>query len=700
MKPNPSIRIAVDIGGTFTDVVLLIDNVETWVTKVSTTPADPSIAVIDGIRDALACAGVDGTHVSEVIHGTTVGSNAILQKAGAKTGLLTTRGFRDVLEIGRIRMPEMFDLTWSKPQPLVERRYRLEIDERISAQGEIVTRLNEASVLAAGETLSAAGIESVAICLINSYANPVHEQRVEALLRQHFPQFKTTFSWAVLPEMKEYERTSTTVVNAYLLVAMQDYLGRIEEGLKRLRITAPLLVMTSNGGVMGTAAAKAKPVFAVASGPAGGVVGAAHLGKASHRPNLIVFDMGGTTAKAAIIENGVPSLTSEYEFREGMSTSSRFIKAGGYMLKVPSIDMAEVGAGGGSVARVDAGGLIQVGPESVGSTPGPACYGLGNDVPTVTDANLVLGYLNPIGLAGGQLPIQRQLAERAIAQHIAEPLNLTLRDAAHGIRAVANANMARAIRAVTVERGKDPRDMTMIAFGGNGGVHAIDVAQQLGIRQVIIPRSSGVFSAVGMLAADVEHNFVRVVMREAAQLTESDLQPLTAALSISASAALRQEGFRPDAITLLWQVDVRFCGQASELTVAFELGSNAFAEIDAAFRKQYLATYGYSDDEPLEIVNLRCVGRGLRGTKLDFGRLRQGQIAVGTAAETRRDVSFSRSEAPTTARAVSLAALSGTPLAGPLIVDCFDTSVVVRRGATIHADAHGSLIINLLEVSA
>ena len=330
-----------------------------------------------------------------------------------------------MLEIGRIRMPDMFDLTWDKPKPLVPRRHRLEVAERIAADGSIVEPLNEASVVAAGERLAAAGIQAVAICLINSYRNPAHEQRVEAILRQRFPELLVTASYAVLPERKEYERTSTTVVNAYLLGAMRGYLRNLESGLRSIGIDAPIRVITSNGGML---AARYAPARSRCSwwprGPAGGVIGAARLGAARGEPDLIVFDMGGTTAKAVIIEDGRPSMTSEYEFRDGISTSSRFVKAGGYMLKVPAIDIAEVGAGGGSLAGIDKGGLLKVGPESAGAVPGPACYGLGNGRPTVTDANVVLGLINPRALAGGRLAIDRHLSEQAILSHVAEPLGL------------------------------------------------------------------------------------------------------------------------------------------------------------------------------------------------------------------------------------------------------------------------------------
>ena len=405
-------RIAIDIGGTFTDIALLTDAGLIHQSKISSSPADPSVAVIEGVGQLLAELSISPGAIAEVLHGTTVGSNTILQRKGAKTGLITTRGFRDVLEIGRIRMPDMFDLTWEKPKPLVPRRHRMEVTERMAADGSTVEPLSEASVIAAGKTLVGEDIEAVAIAFINSYRNPAHELQAEAIIRANFPHLLVTTSCAVLPEMKEYERTSTTVVNAYLLAAMRSYLQRLESGLRAIGVAAPILVMTSNGGMLAANVTCEKPVLVVASGPAGGVIGAARLGVARNDRDVIVFDMGGTTAKAVIIEDGRPSMTSEYEFRDGISTSSRFIKAGGYMLKVPAIDIAEVGAGGGSMAGIDKGGLLVVGPQSAGAVPGPACYGLGNDRPTVTDANVVLGFINATSLAGGKLHIDRALSEK------------------------------------------------------------------------------------------------------------------------------------------------------------------------------------------------------------------------------------------------------------------------------------------------
>ena len=683
-------RIAIDIGGTFTDIALLTHEALIHQSKISSTPDDPSLAVVEGTAQLLAELSIEPSAVAEVLHGTTVGSNTILQRKGARTGLITTRGFRDVLEIGRIRMPDMFDLSWEKPKPLVSRRHRLEVAERLAADGTVIEPLSEASVIAAAEALIADGIEAIAIVFINSYRNPTHELRAEAILRARFPGLLVTTSCAVLPEMKEYERTSTTVVNAYLLAAMRKYLQRLESGFRRIGIGAPILVMTSNGGMLAADVTCEKPVMVVASGPAGGVVGAAELSIARDDRDVIVFDMGGTTAKAVIIEDGRPTMTSEYEFRDGISTSSRFIKAGGYMLKVPAIDIAEVGAGGGSIAGIDKGGLLMVGPQSAGAMPGPACYGLGNDRPTVTDANVVLGFINPSGLAGGKLVINRSLSEAAILNHVGEPLKLPTMDAAHGIRAVANAAMARAVRAVTVERGRDPRDLTLVAFGGNGGVHAPDLARQLGIPRVIVPPMSGVFSAVGMLASDIEHTALKTLVWRLDAMTVADLRAVKVQLQSDVAALLARDGYSADRTAFRWEADLRHEGQATELTVPFE--GDDLDLIRERFVAEYLKTYGYRDETPIEIMKLRVRGRGLRDNRLDF---RAMKIAARSSAPRggTRQISFARGEKARDVAIVDRGAVDGAPRQGPLIIEEFDATIVVPPDAKVHKDAIGCIVL-------
>ena len=688
-------RVGVDVGGTFTDIVLALPDGRIHVNKTTTTPLDPGEGVAAGVAAVLVEAQLDPREVTEVVHGTTVASNTILQKVGARTGLLTTRGFRDVLEIGRIRTPGMFDLSWSKPEPLVPRRWRLEASERVGADGSVVTPLDEASVRQAAATFLAEGVEAVAICFINSYANNAHERRATAILREAASSLFVTASYEVLPEIKEYERTSTAVVNAYLLPAMRGYLSRLAERLAAIGVKAPVQVMASNGGMISIETACDRPVFAVGSGPAGGVAGAARLGPAIGAADLIVFDMGGTTAKAAIVEGGKPQIVTEYEFRDGISTPSRFVKGAGYMLKVPSIDIAEVGSGGGSIARIDTGGLLVVGPESAGGDPGPACYGRGTQRPTVTDANMVLGFLNPRALAGGSLVVDATLSYRAVETHIARPLNLSVEDAAHGIRQVANVNMARAIRAVTVERGKDPRDLALMAFGGGGPLHAVDVARLLGIRRVLISPVSGVFSAAGMLAAEAVHEFIRPLLAPLGAVKVSAVQEALEGMSAEGRAALAVEGYGEGAVQLHYAADIRYLGQSSQLTVQMPAGAYDAAALHVAFERLYRETFGYvAEGEPVELVNLRLSAIGTAVSRLNFGDLRlDARALAGDSGE--RLASFNRGEARVQARLLPRAAVEEGPVAGPAIVESYDTTIVVPPGCTARGAGAGCIAIEM-----
>ncbi|MFS2049145.1 hydantoinase/oxoprolinase family protein [Variovorax sp. Varisp41] len=699
---SKGVRVGCDIGGTFTDIVLAMPDGRLFVNKTSTTPEDLGKAIVNGLRALIDQAGIAPGDIAEIVHGTTTASNTILQKVGANTGVLTTEGFRDVLEIGRIRTPTMFDLGWQKPQPLATRRWRRGVRERMGSRGEVVVPLDVEHLLEQAGELVADGVNAVALCFLNSYINPAHELQAKAALQARFPELLLSVSCEVLPEIKEYERTSTTVVNAYILPAMKTYLARLKKDLRDMGVDASLQVMASNGGMMGIASATEKPVFAVASGPAGGVAGAARIGAMGGDDDLIVFDMGGTTAKASVIVGGQPSLTNEYEFRDGISAPSRFVKGGGYVLKVPAIDIAEVGAGGGSIAWIDGGGLLCVGPESAGASPGPACYGNGNERPTVTDANMVLGYLNPQALAGGSLPVSPELSARAIDAHVAGPLKLDRLAAAHGIRQVANVNMARAIRAVTVERGRDPRDMSMIAFGGGGPLHAVAVARLLGIRRVIAPIMAGVFCSAGMLSADAEHNFVKAVLRPLADCEPAALARATAVLADQGFTVLASEGYAADAVRVERFADLRYLGQSSELTVALPAGTLDTAVLEQLardFHGLYQQTFGYSSDEPLELVNLRVSAHGRSDFRLDFAKCRVDATALqGTQGE--RLVSFAPGEAPASTPVVPRASLGAEPVQGPLIVESYDTTIVVPPHCSARADAIGNIVIDLQEIPA
>lgn len=684
-------RIGVDIGGTFTDLVMIEGDGQLYHAKVSSTPAAPEQAVITGISQLVKESGIEVGNVTEIVHGTTVGSNTLLQKVGARAGLITTRGFRDVLEIGRLRTPNMFDLQWDKPVPLVPRRYRHEADERIAADGSVVTALDEQSVIDAAAALVEAGVESIAICFLNSYRNPAHELRAEELIRERFPKMQLTTSVSVLPEAKEYERTSTTVVNAYVGPVLAAYLERLQTGIRTLGVNAPLLVSNSNGALASAETACEKPVFFISSGRAAGAVGGARLGEALTQENLVIFDMGGTTASATLVNEGELSRVSEYEFRAGISTPSRFIKAGGYMMSVPTVDVAEVGSGAGSIAALDSAGLIKVGPVSAGADPGPVCYGLGGDQPTVTDANLVLGYL-PEELAGGARKLRKSASEAAIASRLGDKLGLDATEAAYGIREVVNANMARAIRAVTVERGVDPRDFTLVAIGGSGPVHAAAIGRLLSMDKLLIPATPGVFTAMGMLSGDIERYFTAPIGDVVEDVDLARLAQATEDLRRQAVANLHGEGIPDEAMELLPEANMRFRGQEMSLAIPFAEPFDP-AKVRGDFLETYRSIYSYVSTDAVEVVSIRMTGRGLRKGRLDFRKLSAPDHEEAGPASTRK-VYFGKDtgwiDTPVYDRT-----RSPRKLTGPVILESNDSTAVIPPAATVERDDFLNLHIRL-----
>ncbi|BAO90180.1 hydantoinase/oxoprolinase family protein [Caballeronia cordobensis] len=690
-----SARIGVDIGGTFTDLVLLDDKGYVTFTKVSSTPAAPEEAVLTGVQRILEQAGMKTSDVTEVLHGTTVGSNTMLQKVGAKCGLITTKGFRDVLEIGRVRTPTMFDLSWDKPVPLVERQYRLEIDERVLASGDVLRPTPVDQVIEAGKFFQREGVESVAICFINSYKNGANEKAALEAFQQAFPDISVTASISVLPELREYERTSTTVVNAYVLPALRTYLQRLESGLKRIGVNAPLLVSNSNGGLSSARIAQDTPVFFISSGRSAGVVGAGRLGDAIKEQELVVFDMGGTTASASLIHEGQLARTNEYEFRAGISTPSRFIKAGGYMMRVPTIDVAEVGSGAGSIAWTDAGGLLNVGPVSAGAYPGPVCYGIGGEKPTVTDANAILGFL-PQKLAGGTMELNIQAARDVVDTLLAKPLGIGVEETAVGIREVVNVNMARTIKAVTVERGVDPRDFTLVAFGGSGPVHACDLARALDMKRVVFPAAPGVFTAMGMLAGAVERYFVRPSLSLLDTLDIDALADVVAEMRADARKALADEGYSADRIEYVFDLDMRFKGQDYEIPVRIPdtLGESAREALRTGFRDAYAAIYGYASSDAIECANVRLLARGVATSTLDFNDIRSAKSAGSNEEKSTRRVYFDRKTGWVDTPIVPRSKLD-KPLDGPVILESSDTTIVIPPGWRVSTDKVGSVIASL-----
>jgi N-methylhydantoinase A len=687
-----TVALAVDIGGTFTDVVLRDGAGKLWRHKLSTSVGDEAAAVVAGALSVVAAAGIEPAAVGRIVHGSTIATNAILEHSGPRVGLVTTKGFRDVLEIARIRTPKLYDLGWQKPQPLVPRRHRFEVEERIDAGGLIVVPLSERDVREAIERLRGEGIVDVAVCFINAPISAEHERRVLELFRIHYPEAMLSLSSEVLCELKEYERTSTTVINAYLRPVVKSYLDDLQRRLHDAGFTARLRVMRSDGGMMSADAAGEKPVYAVISGPAAGVVAAQDVSRKGGDANAISFDMGGTTAKASIIEDGEILRVNEYEVRDGISTPSRFIKAGGYLVMAPAVDLAEVGNGAGSISRVDAGGALRVGPESAGAVPGPACYGRGGSEPTITDANVLLGYLHPEALLAGALPVSRQHAEDAIRTHIAEPLNLELIQAAWGIHVVANSNMIRAIRAVTVERGRDPRSCTLIAFGGSGPVHAATVAREMGIRTILVPRVAGLLSAVGLLHADVEHRVSRAWLRRLERHVMDELVGDLQALERSARAEFGAD----EAVALQSRalVDLRYVGQATAVTVALNGGEDGdrFDGLVSAFEHEYERTYRHTlTEEPIEVVTLRATVTAVedRGEVSELAQIDDETAPGARVAYFGPDFGFV--ETPVIGRV----ALQAGAISGPALIDEYDTTIVVPPDGSARLAPSGDVILTI-----
>jgi N-methylhydantoinase A len=600
-------RIAVDIGGTFTDLVAVDDQGQIYRSKSLTTPDE----LARGIDDCVRIAKIDVAGANFFVHGSTVTINAVLERKGARTGLITTRGFRDVYEIGRGNRPEGYNLFFKRPVPLVSRDLRLEVDERLYASGEVLKPLDEPSAVATIAALKSAKVESVAVCLLHSYANPIHEQLLGQLLREHFPEAYVSLSHEILREFREYERTSTTVLNSYVGPIVSRYLVSLEKMLGDGGFRGTFRVMQSNGGVMSAETAMKMPVTMMESGPVAGVIAAAHLGEQLDCQHVISFDMGGTTAKASLIKDFHPEVTSSYYVGGYVS---------GHPMMLPVVDIVEVGNGGGSIAWIDPAGGLKVGPQSAGAAPGPACYGQGGIEPTVTDANLIVGRIDPEYFLGSGIRLQREKAAQAIAEKIGKPLGLSLDEAALGILTIANFNMSLAVRAVSVEKGYDPRDCVLVPSGGGGALHAIAIARELSVPRVIVPSMPAHFSALGMLLADLKHDYVQTFVRELAETTGAEIANAFASLEDSAMATLTEEGATPEQIVLRRFLDMRYRGQEYTLPVPLHedlptLGD--FNAIRSRFDQLHQEHYGHSaPNEPVMMVNLRLSALGRFANRL------------------------------------------------------------------------------------
>ena len=695
MTNQNTIRIGADVGGTFTDVILIDAGGNIWTHKVPSTPPNFEQAVLSAIAHLLSTTGAAGTSVSEVAHGTTVATNAVLERRGAKTALITTKGFRDVLELRRIRAPQMYDLFFEKPEVLVERYLRFELTERISAHGEVLIPLSNSELWQLKEKLEEESVESVAVCTLHAYAFPKHELTVGDFLRQHLPQIPISLSSEVLPERKEYERTATTVVNAYVRPVMGLYLEGMRRGLRSMGIEAPLLIMQSAGGLTPEEDAAQLPVFVLESGPAAGVLAAGFTAQRLGLDNVITLDMGGTTAKASIIEAGRIAYSSEYEVGASVSAGNRLVGGGGELIRAPSIDIAEVGSGGGSIAHLDRAGGLRVGPRSAGAIPGPACYQRGGTAPTVTDANVVLGYIRAGQLADGEVSIDLDAAQCAVYDNIAVPMGLNLLQAAEGIHRIANARTMRALRAVSTERGRDPRDFALMAFGGSGPIHSAALAQELFIQQIIVPPLPGLFSALGLLFSGIEHHDVRSCLLSGDALSPDALGQLKAEMQQNMLAQFASEGYPADQVTLSCSVDVRFKGQASEIRITLvdgPLTENTVQTLYSAFAAEHERLYGHRSDpeNPVEVIAVRLIGQaGIRGQ----GSALKPAERLGDR-EPSRPAYFGTSWGTVDTAVIARGNLSERHIDGPLLIDEYDSTIVVPPDMWVTLDGHGNIVMS------
>jgi N-methylhydantoinase A len=691
-------RVAVDVGGTFTDLVILNETdgrIQTL--KVSSTPHDPSEAVLTGVKRAREELGIDLAAVNQFTHATTVCSNTILQRSGARTALLVTAGFRDVLEIQRHKRYRLFDQSYQKIAPLVPRQWSVEAVERIAATGEIVTPLDEAALRMTLMKLAQNDeekIDALAICFLFSFRNAVHEQRAGAIAREMLPGCFVTLSCEIYPQYREYERASTTVVNAYLGPRVSTYLDRMSHALAAAGVTAPLHLMQSNGGIISCATATKIPCRIVESGPAAGVIAAAHFGQLAGRNNLISFDMGGTTAKAGLIERGEVRQASGQEVGAGINIS-RILQGGGYYVGAATVDLAEVGAGGGSIAWLD-DGVLKVGPQSAGAHPGPIAYGLGGDKVTVTDANLLLGRIPAAYFLGGEMTLDMERARKVVQAQLAAPLNISVEDACAAVIEVASANMLKMLRIVTVEKGCDPADFSLVAFGGNGAVHGIELAADLGVREVIVPPAPGLLSAQGLLVADIRYDFRQTHVEGVVGGDMDAVERVFRALETQGRDALRDYGLAEDAISFHRSADMRYHRQAYEINVRLPDGAvnntqqPALAE---AFHEAHERLYGRRDPRGVVQFVTLCVTATGNSRRLENKPLAQGNGDAKRARKTTRKVYFRDHGVVECAVYDRTLLLAGDVLEGPALLEAADSTTVAPPGWRVRCDAVGNLIV-------
>jgi len=692
-------RVGVDVGGTFTDLVCIDEEGRVKVAKASSTPEDSSI----GVENVLVKAGIDLHEVSFLSHGATVGCNTVIENKGARTAIITTKGFRDVLELRRgqrvIDKPtDMYNLQMDIPQdyvggysPLVERPFRFEVPERVDYQGNVIKELDEDAVRRIAQELQNKGVESVALCYYFSFTNPKHEQRTAEILREMLPDMCLSISSEILPIIREYERLSTTTINAYIMPIVQSYLSNLRSKLRARGFNREYYLMQSSGGIMSSELAGIRPVYTIDSGPAAGVTAAAQLGTMLGFPDVISFDMGGTTTKVCVVREGRPEVTTQ------------FWVDGKYFIGAPVMNMVEIGAGGGSIVWLDSAGAVHIGPQSAGAKPGPVCYQLGGTEPTITDADLVLGYINADYFLGGDMAVDVETAKSAIKETVAEKLGMGVAEAAHGIYRLVNANMVGAMRVITVQRGYDPRDFSLVVSGGAAAVHAVRLAQELRIPRVIVPLTPGTFSALGLITADTRYDIFRSYVSRTSQADPQHMEEIYREMKEEGLSKIGELGFTKKEIVLQYKIDMRYVGQAHEVTLEVpteiteqKMDYKSIKKLGEMFHQQHQYLFGHSSpDAAAEFVTLSVSATGPIAKGRMF-EIEKGSTSPDQAKKAIRKVYFEEFneyvDCPTFER---LSLKANNVIIGPAIVEQMDSTTVIPPKQKATVDKFGNIIIDV-----
>lgn len=692
-------RVAIDIGGTFTDLVALNENsYELHNLKVPSTPREPAKAVIAAFHEFLR--RTENAEASVIIHATTLAANALLGQLNLelpRTALITTKGFRDVIDIGRQNRHELYNLFIQKPRTLIPRRYRFEVEERVGPKGEVLTSLDKHQVESLARQLGKEDVRSVAVALLFSYMNQKHEREIGRILKKTLPSVYTSLSSEIAPEYREYERTSTAVVNAVLMPIISRYLSDLQRKIRRLVVRAPLCTMQSDGGIVTENVALKRPVSMVESGPAAGVIASAFYGKILGMKNILSFDMGGTTAKAGAIKEASPEVVSEYEVA-GRVHSGRIVKGSGYPVRQPFIDLAECSAGGGTIAWVDKGKALRVGPISAGAEPGPACYGKGGKQPTVTDANIVLGRIGS-NLLGGEVNIYPRLSEKAILNEICGKIPLGLPSAAAGIIKITNSAMAKILRIVSVERGHDPREFVLMCFGGAGPMHGCALAEELRITKIVVPRSPGLFSAYGLLVADFRNTLVKAVLKLIDDVHIRKIERVFEKLELQGAKLLEEQKVPEAKMRFVRQMDMRYFGQSYELTVSTTkpLTEKALRQTVEAFHKMHMSIYGYAaKKEPVELANVKLIAVGLVESPKPKEQPPHREKPLKDAQIAERKVFFEQDDDYVETPIFKRERLkTGNVINGPAVIEQYDATTVIYPEWTALVDGFENVVLSM-----